>query len=206
LAYGRCGTSTSPHVAEDLAADSALARLAVGEEPLARRKNGNAEATQHTREAVGLDVHAQAWLRHSPQPRDDRLALFGELQIYLERAARAADVAGDGMGRSNTSANASFSFEDGMRTESWRATVALRIRVSMSAIGSVMVIGPPPSPTGLPHTGDFAGMDHLAKADPAQPELAEDRARPPAAPAPRIGPDLELGLALLLLDECLLGH
>src|SRR5579859_4038164 len=37
-------------------------------------------------------------------------------------------------------ASASFSFEDGMRTLSCIATLALRIRVSMSAMGSVIVI------------------------------------------------------------------
>src|SRR4051794_23156098 len=104
-------------------------------------------------------------------------------------------------------ARASFSFEDGMRTVSCIATLPLRIRVSMSAMGSVMVIRlPPPSPAGLRHARHLAGMDHLPKTDPAQPELTEDRARPTAAPAAGIGPHPELGLALLLLDQCLLGQ
>src|SRR5690348_9796706 len=41
-------------------------------------------------------------------------------------------------------ASASFSFDDGMMQSSWKAVFALRIRVSMSAIGSVIVIASPP--------------------------------------------------------------
>src|SRR5437899_3266606 len=97
----------------------------------------------------------------------------------------------------STSAKASFSFDEGMRTRSCRAVVALRMRVSMSAMGSVIVIGasPPPSPARLAHARHLAGVDHLPEADAAQPEMAEDSARPPAAPAARVGPHLELGLA-----------
>ena len=43
-----------------------------------------------------------------------------------------------------------FSFEYGMETTSWCAELAFRTRVSMSAIGSVMVIvGSPPFLTGV---------------------------------------------------------
>src|SRR5947209_3507223 len=104
-------------------------------------------------------------------------------------------------------ARASLSFDDGMRTVSWRAVVALRMRVSMSAIGSVMVmVPPPPLPACLGDAGDFTGVDHLAQADSAQPELAEHCARPPASTAPRVRAHLELRLALLLLDERFLCH
>ena len=41
-------------------------------------------------------------------------------------------------------ASASLSFDDGIETSSCIATLALRMRVSMSAMGSVMVIGSPP--------------------------------------------------------------
>src|SRR5688572_30177265 len=111
-------------------------------------------------------------------------------------------------------ASASFSLDDGMRTVSCMATLALRMRVSMSAMGSVIVIGPPPpglragapSPARLRHTGHLAGVDELPQTDPAQTELPVHRARSPAAAAAGVGADPELGLALLLLDECLLGH
>src|SRR3954471_10509043 len=96
-------------------------------------------------------------------------------------------------------ARASFSLEDGMRTVSCIATLALRMRVSMSAIGSVIVIAasPPASPTGLRHAGQLAGVRQLAHADAAQPEVAVDRARAAAPAATRVGAHLELGLALL---------
>src|SRR3954447_14384764 len=101
----------------------------------------------------------------------------------------------------------SLSFDDGMRTLSWLAVAPLRSRVSMSAIGSVIVIGGLlPSPAGLGHAGNLAGVDHFAEADPAQVELAVHGARPPAPGATGVGPYLELGLALLLLDERCLGH
>src|SRR5918994_1747225 len=104
-------------------------------------------------------------------------------------------------------ARASFTLEDGMRTSSCIATLALRMRVSMSAIGSVMVMSRRlPSPAGLGHARELAGMGELAQADPAQAELAEHGMRSPTAPAPGVRPDLELGLALLLVDERLLRH
>src|ERR1700694_5575211 len=96
-------------------------------------------------------------------------------------------------------ARASFSLEDGMRTVSCIATFALRIRVSMSAMGSVMVMrGSPLSPAGLGHAGHFAGMNQLAQADPAQAELAEYRLGATATLATGIPPHLELRLPLLL--------
>src|SRR5579883_586768 len=101
----------------------------------------------------------------------------------------------------------SFSFEPGMRTVSKCAVLALRMRVSMSAMGSVMVIGRAlPSPARLGHARDLARVHHHPEADAAEPELAVDGLRPSAPTAPGVCPDLELGRALLLLDECLLGH
>jgi len=49
-------------------------------------------------------------------------------------------------------------------------------------------------------------MGHLPEADPAEAEAAVHGLGPPAPPAAGVGPHLELGLALLLLDERLLGH
>src|SRR5947209_7156402 len=103
-------------------------------------------------------------------------------------------------------ANASFNFDDGMRTVSCMATFPFRMRVSMSATGSVIVIGGLPSPARLGDAGNLAGVHHLAEADAAEPELAEHRARPSAPPAAGVGPHPELGLALLLLHESLLGQ
>src|SRR5215470_14963635 len=100
-------------------------------------------------------------------------------------------------------ASASFSFEDGMITSSWNAVLAFRMRVSMSASGSVIMSAPPLSPRRLRHARHFAGMDHLAQADAAQPEAAVHRTRAATPPATGVRAHLELRLALLLLHECL---
>src|SRR3954453_17748519 len=102
-------------------------------------------------------------------------------------------------------ASATFCFEDGLRPSSCMAPLAVRMRVSMSAMGSVIVIGAS-SPTCLRDAGDLAGVRHLPKADAAQAELPVHRTRPPATPATRVGAHLELRLALLLLDQGLLRH
>src|SRR5580693_10665372 len=105
------------------------------------------------------------------------------------------------------SASDCLSLEAGIFTVSCIAVLALRIRVSMSAMGSVIVMSAVlPSPARLGHARDLARVHHDAQADPAQPELAEHSLGPPTASAPRIAADLELGFALLLLDQCLLGH
>src|SRR6478735_8960696 len=75
-----------------------------------------------------------------------------------------------------------------------------------SAIGSVIVIGAPPSPRCLGHAGDLAGVGQLAQADPAQSELAVHRARPATPAATRVAAHLELRSALLLVDQRFLGH
>src|SRR5919204_2987898 len=94
--------------------------------------------------------------------------------------------------------------ELGMATWSWWAALPLRRRVSMSAMGSVMVIVAPPLPAGLGHAWQLAGVGELAHADPAEAELAQHGPRPAAALAARVGPHLELGGALGLGDQCLL--
>src|SRR5580658_1905784 len=98
---------------------------------------------------------------------------------------------------SRMSASDSLSLEVGIFTVSCMAVLALRMRVSMSAMGSVIVMSAVlPSPARLGHAGDLPRVHHDAQADPAQPEFAEHSLRPPAASAPRVGADLELGCAL----------
>src|ERR1700677_926213 len=102
--------------------------------------------------------------------------------------------------------------ECGKLTSSWYAELALRRRVKKSAIGSVMVmtaVSPssqrfpsgglprsflglfggflrtcPALPAALLHTGQFAGVRHLAQADAAQAELAVHRVRATAPVTP----------------------
>src|SRR6187455_3071796 len=84
----------------------------------------------------------------------------------------------------------SFRREVGIAAVSWSALLAFRIRVSMSAIGSVS-IGVPLLPGALGHAGDHALVGELPQADPAEPELPEDRARAAAPVTARIFPRLE---------------
>src|SRR3954463_8830173 len=143
-----------------------------------------------------------------------------------------------------------------MTAASWYAWLALRRRVSMSAIGSVIVMacgaslaavpralglgdlarglsaiggarlvrywsGPAagsraelarrggqrgPSPAGLAHAGELPRVGHFPQADPAQAELAEDSVRTAAPLATGVRANGELGLAVRLLDQSLLGH
>src|SRR5918999_2914484 len=97
----------------------------------------------------------------------------------------------------------SFSREVGISVRSCRARFALRIRVSMSAIGSVSMVR---SPTALCHARNGAFVCKLAKADPAQAELAVDRASAAAAVAARVLPHGVARLAGGLCDEGLLCH
>jgi hypothetical protein len=75
--------------------------------------------------------------------------------------------------------------------------LALRMRVSMSAIGSVSIRSL--LPARLRHAGDRALVRELAQADPAESELAEHGARPSAPVAARVVADAVL-LRPLLLD------
>src|SRR5580698_11215793 len=106
--------------------------------------------------------------------------------------------------RSRMEARDSFSLEPGIFTVSNMAELALRIRVSMSAMGSVIVMAG--LPTCLRHAGDLAGMHHDAQADTAQPELAVDGLGPTTPLAAGVPANLELRGALLLFDQSLLRH
>src|SRR6185312_3835758 len=98
-----------------------------------------------------------------------------------------------------------------MVTRSWYAWLALRRRVSMSAIGSVMVIalsaflaavprrcgrayGEGGLPGGLGNAGQLAAVRHLTDAHAAQPELPVHGLGPAAALAAGVCADRELGL------------
>src|SRR5437867_1458462 len=82
--------------------------------------------------------------------------------------------------------------------------LALRIRASMSAIGSVMVMG---SPRRLRHAGDLSLVRELTETDATERESLEHGALAPATDAARVTADPELPPgSLLLLDQCLLRH
>src|SRR5918911_776209 len=128
-------------------------------------------------------------------------------------------------------ATSSFSFEAGMSTRECLAAMALRMRVSMSAIGSVItqtpdrVLGvgswvpvprpldPAPKtrnlsslPARLDDAGDLPLQRQLAETDAAQLELAQVAAGAAAALAARVGARRELLRPLRLRDHGFLGH
>src|SRR5262245_15754470 len=100
-------------------------------------------------------------------------------------------------------AMASLVREAGTSTSSCRAWLALRMRVSMSAMGSEMFMG---LPARLGHARQLAQQGPLPEADAAQREPAHIATRPTAHGAPVVAPDVEALLALGLGDEGLLGH
>src|SRR5688500_3491814 len=71
-------------------------------------------------------------------------------------------------------------FEAGTATDSWRACCAFRIRVSMSAMGSVIDMNGSLLPARLHDAGELAGQSELPEADAAQAELPDVGAWPPA--------------------------
>src|SRR5437763_867889 len=89
-------------------------------------------------------------------------------------------------------ASASLSFDEGMRTKSCWATLALGSRVSMSAMGSVIVMCSLPSPARLRHARHLARVHHLAEADAAERELAIDGAWPSATAAAGVASQRDL--------------
>src|SRR5439155_2104579 len=100
------------------------------------------------------------------------------------------------------SAMRTLSREEGMSTFSCSARLALRTRVSMSAIGSLRMA----LPARLQDARNLALERQLAEAEPAHLELPEVAARAAAQLAPMIGARLELRLTLRLHDERGLGH
>src|SRR5450432_281682 len=97
-------------------------------------------------------------------------------------------------------ATSAFSLEAGTSTFGWRAEIALRTRVSMSAMGSLVIfllLGARFSPTRLGHAWNLAVQGELAEAQAANAELAQERARTAAAPATVAVPAWELGSLML---------
>src|SRR2546422_4939455 len=101
------------------------------------------------------------------------------------------------------SAIRTLSREAGMSTFSCSARLALRMRVSRSAIGSLRIR---PLPARLHDARNLALERQLAEAEPAHLELPEIAARAAAQLAPRIGARAELRLTLGLHDERGLRH
>src|SRR4051812_46390158 len=88
--------SASPHVAEDFAADLALARFPVGHQPLAGREHGDTETTEDAGKLVGTAVHPQAGLRDPLDPGDRARPLGRVLHANGQRLARLPRRVGHG--------------------------------------------------------------------------------------------------------------
>src|SRR5258705_13904666 len=84
--------------------------------------------------------------------------------------------------------------------------MALRTRVSMSAMGSVMVMAVASSPAGLAHARDLARQRQRAETDAARAELPHEGVAAPAQVAARLAPRAELRRHLALGDPAGLAH
>src|SRR5690606_15095107 len=106
-------------------------------------------------------------------------------------------------------ASSFFRFDAGTSTESWYTMLALRIRVNISAIGSVITMFLPPlspSPTGLDHAWDLPAVGQGAEAHAAHGEPPHVPAGAAADAAPVDLAGAVLGRPLCLGDHRLLGH
>src|SRR6185312_8411569 len=112
-------------------------------------------------------------------------------------------------------ARSAFSFDAGMSTRRCFDPQALRMRVNMSAIGSVMLMAwawfrvrtsVARLPARLPDAGNHSVQGQVAEANPAQAEFPQECARPTAALAAVVLPHRELRLALALFDHGLTSH
>jgi len=92
---------------------------------------------------------------------------------------------------------ASFIFDDGISVKAWRAAKALRVRVSISAIGSVVFIF---LPARLCHARHLTLQCQLTEADTAHTELANVATRAATQTASVVVLHLELRLSLPFLD------
>src|SRR5262245_10354131 len=95
--------------------------------------------------------------------------------------------------------------EAGIATDFFEIRFAFRMRVSMSATGSV-IMAVISLPGRLSHAGDLAAQGARAQTDAAHAELPVDRARAAAQAAAADRPAGELRLALRLEDQARLGH
>src|SRR5262245_45286286 len=90
-----------------------------------------------------------------------------------------------------------------MSTLALRAPAALRMRVNMSAIGSVIMSG---SPAGLGEAGNLPLAGQVAQAETTHAEAAEEGSRTPAQRAAVVRPHLELRGPRRLHHETRLCH
>src|SRR2546428_6188888 len=91
-----------------------------------------------------------------------------------------------------TRAISTASLDAGSETRAWAEALALRMRVSMSAIVSVLIL---PSPRSFLDARDLTPRRQRPEADPADSELANVGPRPATVLASAVGLHRVLGLA-----------
>src|SRR5947208_2268405 len=99
-----------------------------------------------------------------------------------------------------------FSRDAGITTLAWPAATALRTRVSMSAMGSVIMAFCSGLPARLYDARDLAAQRSLAEADPAHGKASHVRPRSSAQPAAIVLLDWELRRPQGLGDHRLFRH
>src|SRR5215210_5981359 len=198
----------SPDEADDLAADSLLGGRAARHDSLGRGQDRRAHASEHARQAILARVDAAARLGDALEVGDDALAVLAELELDDERVVAFAlldPVAGDVALLLENAGDLLLQARGRhlralvhrlVGVANAREHVGDRIRLHRSSY----------LPARLRHTGDRALVCELAQADPAKPELAEDRARAPTAVAAGVLANLEPRLAGCLDDQGLLRH
>src|SRR5689334_9252144 len=82
--------SPLPNEGEDFPANAPLAGLPVGQQPLGRRNDRDAQAAEHPRELVGLGVHPEAGLRNALDAGEAALAVLAVLELNDQTPADGA--------------------------------------------------------------------------------------------------------------------
>src|SRR5947209_1212585 len=80
-------TDSSPDVGEDLPAHPSLAGLPVGEQPLGRRDDGDAQAAEYAWQLRRLRVHPETGLGHAADAGEAALAVRAVLELHDQRLA-----------------------------------------------------------------------------------------------------------------------
>src|SRR5215203_1547030 len=201
--------SSSPDEADHFAADALALGGAARDDAAGGRKDGDPHAAEHARQTILARVDPATGLRDALQVSQDALAAAAVLEVDHQDAVRQVfpplDV---------EVADVALFIEDArdllfqLRGRHLGVIVQRLVGVADPGehvgdwIGEHVVL----LPGALRHAGNHALVRELPQADPAQPELLEHGARPPALVAAGVVAHLELLRARRLHDQRLLGQ
>src|SRR2546423_909758 len=196
-----------PDEGDHFAADAALLRGTARDETGRRREDRDAHPAEHARKAVLPGVDPAARLRHALQAGDDPLAVAAELEIDDQRIEGIALL-------HVVVADVALLLEEAgdvdLHPRGRHRGVLVQRLVGVADAGEHVCnrIGQHRSllPARFRHAGNRTLVRELAEADPAEAELAEDRARAAAPVAARVVAHLVLLGSPLLDDERRLRH